>query len=113
METISGQLESIVHRAEAYGKTSIELAELKGLETSTIVASSLLARLAVISVISLFVVVLSIGIAMWLGDLLGKSYYGFFIVAAVYLLAGILLHFFLHKWMRRSLFDFIITQVPQ
>jgi hypothetical protein len=113
METTSGMIESIVERVEAYGKTSIELDKLKGLETSTTVASSLIARLGVISVISLFVFVLSIGIAMWLGDLLGKSYYGFFIMAAFYLVTGVVLHFFLYKWIKKPFGDFLITQVLQ
>lgn len=113
METTASFIESLFEKAEKYGKTSFELAKLKALETTTIVVTSLVSRLSVILMISMFALVLNIGIALWLGELLGKSYYGFFIVAAFYLVAGILLHFFLHKWIRKPLSDLIITQALQ
>jgi hypothetical protein len=63
--------------------------------------------------ISMFALVLNLGVALWLGELLGKSYYGFFIVAAFYLLAGLVLHFFLQRWIRKPISDLIITQALQ
>jgi hypothetical protein len=73
----------------------------------------LVPRLSVIIMISLFALVLNIGIALLLGELLGKSYYGFFIVAGFYLVAGIILHFFLHKWIKKPISDLIIKQALQ
>ena len=113
METSVSSVESLYERIEAYGKTSYELTKLKSLETTTIVVTSLVSRLSVILMISLFALVLNIGIALWLGELLGQSYYGFFIVAAFYLLAGIVLHIFLHRWIKKPLSDLIITQALQ
>ncbi|MBP9152941.1 MAG: hypothetical protein KBF73_11705 [Flavobacteriales bacterium] len=106
METPLTQIEELVGRTETYGRTSYELAKLQSLETTTTVASSLVARLSVVVVLTLFVLVFNIGIALWLGELLGKNYFGFFIVAAFYLIAGIVLHYFLHGWIK----DLIITQ---
>jgi hypothetical protein len=60
--------------------------------------------------ITMFVFVMNIGIALWLGELLGKACYGFFIVAAFYLIAGILFHFFLYKWIRKPISNLIINQ---
>ena len=37
---------------------------------------------------------LNVGIALWLGDMLGKLHYGFFILAGVYFLIGIIILFF-------------------
>jgi phosphoglycerol transferase MdoB-like AlkP superfamily enzyme len=110
METASGTIESLFERVESYGKTSYELAKLKSLQTTTHVVSSLISRLSVIILISIFMLVLNIGIALWLGELLGKSYYGFFIVAAFYLLAGIVLYFFFHQLIKRTVSDLIIKQ---
>ena len=63
--------------------------------------------------ISMFILILNIGIALLLGEWFGKSYYGFFIVAAFYLLAGIVLHFFLHKWIKELISAVIIKQALQ
>ena len=113
METPANLIESLFERVEAYGKTTFELSKLKLLETSAIIAGSLVSRLSVILVISLFTLVLSIGIALWLGEELGKSYYGFFIVAAFDLLLAIILHFFLLKWIKKPISELIIKQVLQ
>ena len=113
METPANSIESLFEKAEAYGRTTYELSKLKLLETTNIVVTSLIARLSVILMASMFTFVLSIAIALWLGEVLGKSYYGFFIVAGFYLLAGIVLHFFLHKWVKKPISELIIKQALQ
>jgi hypothetical protein len=113
MQTTAHSIESLYERAEAYGKTTYELSKLKLLETSNTVITSLVARLSVILMISMFTFVLSIAIALWLGDILGKAYYGFFIVAGFYLVVGIVLHFFLQKWVKKPISELIIKQALQ
>jgi hypothetical protein len=113
METTANLIESLFEKAETYGKTTYELSKLKLLETTTMVVSSLVAKLSVIIMISMFVFVLSMAIALWLGELLGKFYYGFFIVAAFYLAAAFVLHFFLHKWIKKPITEIIIKQALQ
>lgn len=113
METGESLIESLFEKAEAYAKTTYDLSKLKVLETTTQVAATLVSRLSVIIMFSLFTIVLSIGIALLLGESLGKIYYGFFIVAAFYLVAGIVFHFFLRKWIKRPLSELIIKQSLQ
>ena len=113
METSSSLIVELFERTETYGKTSYELTKLKSLETTTNVATPLVARLSVIVVLALCVLILSLGLALLLGDLLGKSYYGFFIVAGGYLTIAFVFHFFLHKWIKKPLSDYIILQVLQ
>ena len=111
MEAPVSLIETMFEKVEAYAKTTIELTRLRALETSAKVITSFVSRLSVIVMFSLFALVLNIGIALFLGDLLGKIYYGFFIVAAFYLLAGILLHYYMHKWIKRPISEMIIKQV--
>jgi hypothetical protein len=113
METQRVLIKDLYEHGEDYIKTSIELAKLKALETSTVVATALIWRLSVLIVLGLFLSILSIGIALWFGDWLGKVYYGFFIVAGAYLIIGVVLHFFLHNWIKTSLSDLIITKALQ
>ena len=111
METPVTVVESIFEKVEAYVKTTIELTKLRAVSTTARVATSFISRLSTIVIFSIFVLVLSIGIALFLGEMLGKLYYGFFIVAAFYLLLGIVLHFFLHKWLKKPISKSIIKQV--
>ncbi len=106
-------IESLFEKVEAYGKTTYELSKLKLLRTTIIVLPSLLSRMVLILIIILFTLVFNLGIALWLGELLGKLYYGFFIVAAFYLIAGIVLHFFLHHWIKKPISNLIIKQALQ
>ena len=77
------------------------------------VVTSLVPRVSTIIVFLLFALVLNIGIALFLGELLGKSYWGFFIVAAFYFVVGMVMHFFLHRWIKKPLSDSIINQALQ
>lgn len=110
METPAIIIETLFERGEAYGKTSYELAKLKSLEAVIKIATYLMSRFSAIIMLLLFVLVLNIGIALWLGELLGKIYYGFFIVSAVDFVAAIALYFFFRIWIKKTLSDLIITQ---
>ena len=113
METPVSVVESLFEQVETYSKKTFELSKFKSVETAANVATSLLTKMGVIVMISLFVIVLNIGIALLLGELLGKVYYGFFIVAAFYLFVGVVLHYFLHGWIKTPVSNFIIRQTLQ
>ncbi|MDO9038235.1 MAG: hypothetical protein Q7U59_07800 [Lutibacter sp.] len=110
MEIQPSIFETLFDKTENFGKTTYEISKLKALETTTVVATSVVARISVILMISMFLLVFNIGVALYLGELLGKFYYGFFIVAAFYLIAGLILHFFLHKRIEITLSNLIISQ---
>jgi len=52
-----------------------------------------------------------LGLALWLGKILGELFYGFFIVAAFYALVAFVMHLFMRKWLKRILYDYIIKQL--
>jgi ABC-type transport system involved in cytochrome bd biosynthesis fused ATPase/permease subunit len=58
-----------------------------------------------------FTLILSIGIAYFLSELLGNLYVGFFIVALFYLVIGILFHYFLYDWIKKPIGDSIVKQI--
>jgi hypothetical protein len=109
-ESPATEIEQLFERAETYSKTTIEMAKLKALEATTLVVTSLVSKMAVVITLSLFVLVLNIGIAIFLGEILGKPYYGYFIVALFYLITGIVLYFRLYPWIKKSLSESIIKQ---
>ena len=111
MEDKEKLLESLLERATEYGKTSYELVKLKALEKSSDVASSFLPHSVVFVLIASFMLFLNLGLALWLGDILGKTYLGFFVVAAFYVITGIVIHFFMHKRLKRLIRNYIIKQL--
>jgi len=84
MEDQENLIESLIEKGEQYGKTTIELLKLKTLDKSADVASTLISWAIVIVFAVLFFLIFNIGVALWIGELMGKSYYGFFVVAGFY-----------------------------
>ena len=111
METSnSSSLEAFLESTQLYSKTTFELTKLKGLKATTNVLSILVARLCLLIASILFLVIISIGVAIWLSELLGKPYYGFFILSAVYFVLVLMVYFFLHSWMKKPFSNLIISQ---
>ena len=103
--------ESLFEKASDYGKTSYELVKLKALDKTSDVVSSFIPRSVVFVLIASFILFLNLGIALWLGDLLGKLFYGFFVVSGIYVIAGIVIYFFMHKWLKRIVSDYFIKHI--
>lgn len=103
--------ESLLESASEYGKTSYELVKLKALDKTSDTVSSLIPHSVVIILIASFILFLNLGIALWLGEVLNKTFYGFFVVAAFYFFAGIVIHFFMHKWFKRIIGNYFIKHV--
>lgn len=111
MEDKVNFLEPLFERVEEYGKTSYELIRLKTVDKTAEVASTFISRGIALLLLCMFIVILNIGIALWLGDMLGKSYYGFFCVAGFYGIAGSVLYFFMHNWIKRVISNSIVSQM--
>lgn len=111
MEDNTKLLESLLEKATEYGKTSYELVKLKVLDKTTDVVSSLIPHSVVIVLIALFLLFLNLGLALWLGEILGKTFYGFFAVAVFYVVIGFVIHFFMHKWLKRIVGNYFIKRV--
>ena len=111
MEENAKLIESILERTAEYGKTTFELVKLKALDKATDVVSSFFPNYILFVLIGLFMLFLNLGLALWLGEILGKIFFGFFAVAAFYGIIGIVLHFFMHKWLKKIAGNFFIKHV--
>lgn len=97
MEEKNTQVELLVEKTERFTKTSLELFRLKAIDKSTDVISLATAIILATCFFLLFFPFASIGLALWVGDLLGKNSYGFFAVALFYGLIGLILFLFRKK----------------
>lgn len=104
-------LEPLFDRAEDYAKTSFELYKLKTISKSAAVISTFISRGSVVVAISLFMVFVNIGLAIWLGDILGELYLGFFCIALFYVLLATVLYFFMHNYIKKQVSNVIISEI--
>lgn len=111
MEDNKQLLESLLEKASDYGKTTYELVKLKSIDKASDVVSSLVPHTVVFVLIASFLLLFNLGLAFWLGEILGKIFYGFFIVAGFYGLTGLIIHLFIHERLKKSLYNYLIKQL--
>src|SRR3954468_8062996 len=84
-------IESLFSQTKDYIDNRLELYKLKLVDKTSGIASSIISGVVLFVVFFIFFVILNIGIALLIGDLVGKSYLGFLILAAVYAIVGLVL----------------------
>jgi fatty acid desaturase len=108
MEDNAKLIESLLEKATEYGKTSLELAKLKAVDKTSDIVSTFIPHYLVLIIIAVFLLFLNLGLAFWLGEILGKTFYGFFIIAAFYCFTGIVVHFFMHDRLKMIISNFVV-----
>lgn len=111
MEEQENLVESLFEKAQEYSKTTVELYKLKALDKTADVVSTMASSLVVTGAVLFFLFLFNIAVALWIGDLLGKSYYGFFIVAGFYCLASIVLNYMMKDWIKSRISNSVITHM--
>ncbi len=112
MEAKANIIEPLLERAEEYTKTSFELLKLKSLDKTADIAATALSRLVTIVVLFVFVMTLNIALALWLGEVLGKNYYGFLVVALIYGVIALILsivHPSVKRWVNNSIITLMLS----
>ncbi|MEQ9167935.1 MAG: hypothetical protein RLO12_16870, partial [Fulvivirga sp.] len=70
----------------------------------------IVASLVLLLAILFFTLILSIAVSFWLGDLLGKVYYGFLIVTSFYAIIVVIL-FLSQSWIKAHVNNSIINRM--
>jgi hypothetical protein len=113
MESEPNKIEPLFKKVGEYLETRMELFKLKATDKSADIVSELASRLVLIIFLSIVVILLNIGIALFLGDLLGKSYYGFFVLTGFYGLSAAVFYSFRNKWIKKPVSDSIIKKMTR
>ncbi len=111
MENQTGTVESLIDRLRNYGETRLELIKLKAINKSSGFVSVLVTYLVLVIILICCFLFINIGIALLLGELLGKSYYGFFIVAALYGVTGVILYKLKDKWIKTPVINMMLKEL--
>jgi len=108
MEANAKLIELMLDRITEYSKSSCELVKLKTLDKTSDVVSTLVPKSVVLAIITSIMLFFNFGLAFWLGEILGRTYYGFFAIAAFYCITGAFYFFFMHKWLKRTVCNYMI-----
>lgn len=103
-------IDLLFEKANDYSKTTMELLKLEAIDKTTTVMASITAKILLAIVVTLFTLVSTIGFSLWIGDLMGKSYYGFLFVAGIYFFVIVLLYTFQNKWIKLTTKNYFISE---
>ena len=108
MKNPPGAIGTLMENIGDYIETRIELMKLKAIDKVSGIISSLVSVLLISIMLIFAIAILNIGLAIWIGNLLGGVAYGFFAVGGFYLLIALLLIAFKSKWLKAPIANSII-----
>jgi hypothetical protein len=111
MKETKAHIDELVNKTEQYVETTVEIARLKSVRTTARVSGVTIAEMVIWAVMGIFVVNLTIALALWLGHLMGAIYLGFLVVAGIYLLAIILLRIFRGPLLEQPIENLVIKNL--
>ncbi len=111
MSNKATSIEVLLENAQDYVKTTLKLTKLNAIAQSSDVISSVISKIVISIAAAMFILLLSFGLAFFIGDAMGSVYWGFFIVAAFYLLLAILIYSFKDQWIKVPVSNKIITKL--
>jgi len=104
-------IEPLLDKFEEYSKTSIDLLRLEAIDKIATYSSSFVYRGLLLFFVLMFIFIINIGASLWIGELLGKSYYGFFCVAGFYIVVTGFIYFFMRDWIKKSIGNSIVSEI--
>jgi len=111
MDNTATNIELLYDKAKKYTETSMELFRLNAIDKTADVASSLMARMAIVMVVAMFTLFVNIGIALLIGKMMGEYYLGFMIVSLFYLILAIVLHLFRNQFIKIPITNLVIEKL--
>ena len=99
-ESPKDNVEDLLNRVRDYVETQIELFKYKAIDKTADLISSIVSNIIVAITLMFFFLFLNIGLSIWIGSLLGKTYLGFLILAALYLITGLIINSSKNKWVK-------------
>jgi hypothetical protein len=104
-------IKTLIDKSKDYLETKIELARLKTIDKSADVLSAVVVIVSMIFIGSLFIIMVSIGISLFLGRILGGYHYGFFIMGGFYAIVLLMIYIQREKWIKTPISNELINKM--
>lgn len=107
----AGMLEDIFDKVQDYVGIQVEIVKLKSIGHISKAGSRLITGLIIGIFFTLFFLILSFGVAFWIGESMGHLYQGFLIVAGFYLILTILFYLLRKKLFHKLIHNNLTSQL--
>jgi len=111
MDNKQTRIEELFDELKDYGNVRLELLRLKAIRKISSTSSELIVLIILIAISSLVLFCVTIALALLLGAWTGKMYLGFFIMAGVFIVIGLILYSGRNKFVKTSVSDKIVKEL--
>jgi hypothetical protein len=111
MQSTIRHIEDFVSKAGDLAETKAELWKLRTVAKVSATISSLFSVIAIAILICVAMIIISFGVAFWIGSEIGNVSYGFFIVGGFYAFAGLLVYLFRKQWIKKPVSNLVINKI--
>jgi hypothetical protein len=111
MEQEPTDIDILLSDAGDFIQTRTTLWKYKTIESLADVSGELISGLGLIVIVSFVIIIFSIGFALLIGEWLGKSYYGFFVMGGLYVLLGLIIFAGRRKWLKDPFSNMLIRKI--
>jgi O-antigen/teichoic acid export membrane protein len=111
MEEQTTDIDNLLSDAGDYIETRTTLWKLKAIESLSDVSGELVSGLGMIVISSFVIIIFSIGLALLVGDWVGKSYYGFFILGGLYAIIALVIFARRRRWLKEPFSNMLIRKI--
>jgi hypothetical protein len=111
MEDQQQDIDILLSDAGDFIETRTNLWKLKAVESLVDVSGELVSGMGMIVISSFVVIIFSIGLALLIGDWLGKSFYGFFIMGGLYGIAALVIYARRSRWLKDPFSNMLIRKI--
>jgi hypothetical protein len=111
MEEQPTDTDTLLSDAGDFIETRTTLWKYKAIESLADVSGELASGLGMIVIVSFVVILVSIGLALLVGDWLGKSCYGFFSIGGVYGFITLIIYARRGRWLKEPFSNMLIRKI--
>ena len=111
MENNTTSLEDLFEKLKEYGDTRVKLFKLKAINKVSGFFSTLISFLILFVILTLVIFCITVAFALLIGDWLGNSYWGFFIMAGIYIIIGLIIYSARNKFIKAPISNKLLTEL--
>ncbi len=102
---------TLIDKSKDFLETQMELTKLKAIDKSADVLSSVVVMVSMLFIGTLVIILFSIGLALFLGTMLGAYHNGFFVVGGIYTIVLLILYIQRDKWIKSPVSKQLINKM--
>ncbi|MGN6530695.1 MAG: phage holin family protein [Ginsengibacter sp.] len=111
MENNPTSIEELFGKLKDYVETTIDLLKLKGINKVSGLLSTLIVSIILILLLFMVLICITVGLSLLLGMWLGHAFWGFFIMACIYIIIGLVLYKSKNKLLKEPISNTLIKEL--